>query len=216
MRNGLRQDRLHVVGCDVVARHEQRLRLGGTHNGDARARAQALQEPLAAAAGGDQVLHIVEQRIGRVNLQHRHLQLRKLFRRKQRGQGQHQFAPVLSVEQSAFGRAIRVTERDAHQKAVELGLGQCVGAKLVMRVLRGDDEKRGGQGTCFALDAHLLFFHRLEQGALGFRAGPVDLVGQQNLGKDRTWVEYKGLLGAFVDRHAGEITGHQIGSELHA
>ena len=85
-----------------------------------------------------------------------------------------------------------------------------------MRVLRRNDKKRRRQGACFAFHRYLLFLHRLEQRALGFGAGPVDLVGQQHLGENRPAVEYKGLLATFVDRDAGQVARHQVGGELHA
>ncbi len=84
-----------------------------------------------------------------------------------------------------------------------------------MRVLRGDHKKRHGQRPRLTLDGDLFFFHRLEQGALCARAGAVDLVGQQHLGKHRAGVEHKTFLLTLVNRHAGQIAGHQIGSELH-
>ena len=54
-------------------------------------------------------------------------------------------APVGAVEQLALGRAVGVAERDAHQEAVELRLGQREGAELIERVLRRDDEEGLGQ-----------------------------------------------------------------------
>jgi hypothetical protein len=73
-----------------------------------------------------------------------------------------------------------------------------------------------GQGPRLALDRDLLFLHGFEQGALGLGAGAVDFVGQQHLGKHRAGVEHKGFLAALVDRHAGQVAGHQVGGELHA
>jgi hypothetical protein len=51
-----------------------------------------------------------------------------------------------------------------------------------------------GQGAGFAFHRDLLFFHGLQQRALGLGAGAVDFVGQQHLGKHRAGVEHKGSL----------------------
>jgi hypothetical protein len=84
-----------------------------------------------------------------------------------------------------------------------------------MRILGRDDEERIRQGPGFALGRDLLFFHGFQQGALRLGAGPVDLVGQQHLGKYRAGMEHEGLLAALVDRYAGKVAGHQVGRELH-
>ncbi|MCY1366733.1 hypothetical protein D9M68_419250 [compost metagenome] len=133
-----------------------------------------------------------------------------------RGQAGEHLAAVGAGQQLALGRAVGVAQRDAHQEAVELRLGQREGAELVLRVLRGDHEEGRGQGAGLALDRDLLFFHRLEQRALGLGAGAVDLVGQQHLREDRPGVEHEGLLAPVVDRHARQVARHQVGRELHA
>ena len=127
----------------------------------------------------------------------------------------YQIAAVVTGQQLALGGAIRVAERDAHQKAVKLRFRQRIGAQLVVRVLRGNHKKRRGQGAGFAFDGDLFFFHRLQQRALSFWAGAVDLVSQQHLRKNRSWMKHKRLFAALVNRHAGEVTGHQVGGELH-
>jgi hypothetical protein len=85
-----------------------------------------------------------------------------------------------------------------------------------VRVLGGDDEEGRGQGAGLAFDRDLLLLHRLQQRALRLGAGAVDLVGQQHLREDRAGVEDEGFLAALVDRHAGQVAGHQVGGELHA
>ena len=177
--------RLHVVGGDVVAPAQHGLGLGRAHHGDAGARRQALQEPAARPGGGHQVLHVVEQRVGRMHLQHLLLQQLQVHRRQGVVHRLDHAAPVGAVQQLALGRAVRVAERDAHQEAVQLRLGQRESAQLVVRVLRGDHEEGRGQGARLAFDRDLLFLHRLEQGALRLGAGAVDLVGQQHLREDR-------------------------------
>ena len=128
----------------------------------------------------------------------------------------HHLAPVAAIEQLPLRGAVRVAQRDAHQEPVQLRFGQGEGAELVVRVLRRDDEEGRGQGAGFAFDRDLLFFHRLEQCALGLGAGSVDLVGEQHLRENRARVEHEALLAALVDGDAGQVAGHQVGGELHA
>ena len=139
----LRQHVLDVVGRDVVALAEQaRARAARSTAMPARG-AQALDEPGARARRRDQRLQVVEQRV----------------------RGMHATAPRCCAaissagvmtgaagriasrrsragEQLAFALAVGIAERDAHQEAVELRLGQRVGAELVGRVLGRDDEER--------------------------------------------------------------------------
>ena len=127
-----------------------------------------------------------------------------------------QLAPVAALEQGAFGGAIGVTHFDAHEEAVELGLRQRKGADQVMRILRGDDEKRLRQFVGHAVGRDLAFFHGLEQRALGLGRGAVDLVGEHQLREDRTRMERKAVRLGLVDRDAQNIGRQQVAGELDA
>ena len=111
---------------------------------------------------------------------------------------------------------IRIAERQAHQKAIELRLGQRIGAEVIGRVLRGDHEEGLRQRARLAFDGDLLLLHGLEQRALRLRPGAVDLVGQQDLREHGAGVEHEGFLVALVDADAVEVRRHQVGGELHA
>ncbi len=67
------------------------------------------------------------------------------------------------------------------QEAVELRLGQRIGALMLDRVLRGDDHEPAAELMGLAVDGHIALLHRLQQGGLGLRRRAVDLVGQQQL-----------------------------------
>ncbi len=103
----------------------------------------------------------------------------------------------------------------AHQKAVELRLGQWERTDLLLRVLRGDDEERLRQRHRLPVERHLPLFHGFEQCALRLGRCPVDLIGQNQLRKDGTVLktELAGL--AVVDRYTEYIGGQQIARELH-
>ena len=56
---------------------------------------------------------------------------------------------ALGLEDRELGVAARVAHRDLHEEAVELRLGQGIGAFELDRVLRRDDHERARQhGTC--------------------------------------------------------------------
>ena len=57
----------------------------------------------------------------------------------------------------------RVTERHAHQEAVELGLGQRERPFQLDRVLGGQDEERLRERSGLAVDGDLALFHRFEE-----------------------------------------------------
>ena len=98
------------------------------------------------------------------------------------------------------------------QEAVELGLRQRIGPFLFDRVLGRHHQKGPGQGMGLAAEGDPLLLHRLEQGRLGLRGGAVDLVGQDQVGEDRAFVE----LEVVADQHLGaeDVGRHQVGSEL--
>ena len=125
-------------------------------------------------------------------------------------------APVAAGEQLALALAVRIAERDAHQEAIELRLGQGIGAELVGRVLGRDDEERHRQRARLALDRDLVLFHRLEQRALRLRPGAVDLVGEEHVREHRPGVKNERFLGPLVDADADQVRRHQVGGELGA
>ena len=79
----------------------------------------------------------------------------------------------------------RVADPDHEHEAVELGLGQRVGAFLLDRVLRRQHEERLGQRVTVAAGGDLVLLHGLEQRGLGLGRRAVDLVGQDHVGEDR-------------------------------
>ena len=62
----------------------------------------------------------------------------------------------------------------------------------------------------------LVFFHGLQDGRLGFGRGPVDLVGQHDVGENRTRFECKRPLAVALgqDLRAHNIRRHQVGGKL--
>ena len=81
---------------------------------------------------------------------------------------------------------------------------------------RGDHHERPRQRMGLAVGRHLPLAHRLQQGALRARRGPVDLVGQHDVGEDRAGTEDELLRLAVVQAAAGDVGGQQVGRELDA
>ncbi len=123
-------------------------------------------------------------------------------------------APAL--EHAELVRRATDSRADAQEEAVELRLGQRVGALVLDRVLGREHEKRPLERARPPLDRHLALLHRLEQRRLRLRRSAVDLVGEQQVGEDRAGAELE-LGGALVEhRRAGHVGGHQVGRELDA
>ena len=114
-----------------------------------------------------------------------------------------------------LGLSGRVADPHEEQEAVELGLGQGVGALLLDRVLGRHDEEQRGERIGGAPDRDLALPHRFEQCGLHLRGGPVHLVGEQHVVEQRAALEHEARGLRAVDLGAGEIGGEQVGGELH-
>ena len=97
--------------------------------------------------------------------------------------------PVVRSTIAAQLGARREADVQLEEEAVELRLGQRVGALHLDRVLRGQDEERSRQRVADRADGHGLLLHGFEQRRLGLGRGAVDLVGQHEVGEDRPGLE---------------------------
>src|SRR5690606_240232 len=166
--------------------------------------------------GFHQPQHVIDQRITHPYLGHRLLDRQQAGVIEQGFQARQQRAARIAEQQRPFRRLRRIAQGQAHQETVELRFRQGEGAAGTDRVLRGDHEEGFGQGPRGAFDGHLALLHRLEQRALAFWGGTIDLVGQHQLGEDRPRVEHE--LAAVLVEHRGpeDVARQQIGGELDA
>ena len=67
-----------------------------------------------------------------------------------------------------------------------------------------------------AVHRDLTFGHRFEQCRLRARRGPVDFVGQHDVGEDRPGAKFKTLLLALKDRQAEDVGRQHVVGELNA
>ena len=134
----------------------------------------------------------------------------------------------LGVGLDRFGRAVedrlhlrggRELDQQLEEEPVELRFGERVGSFHLERVLGRQHEERRRQHVRRAGDGDRPLLHRLEQGRLGLGRGPVDLVGQDQVGEDRPALELEpaDALGR-LEHHVGadQVGGHQVGRELDA
>ncbi len=109
----------------------------------------------------------------------------------------------------------RVADGDPQQEAVELGLGQGVGALVVDRVLRGQDHERSLQPVGLPVDGDLVLGHGLQQRGLGLGRRAVDLVAQDEVGEDRPRPELHRPI-RIEHRRPGHVRRQHVGRELDA
>jgi hypothetical protein len=103
-----------------------------------------------------------------------------------------------------------------HEEAVELSLGEGIGALGLDGVLRRDDEERLGERPRGPVRRDREVLHRLEQRGLGLGGRAVDLVGEEQLGEHRPLVEDEAVLLLVEDVAAGDVARHEVRRELDA
>ena len=104
-----------------------------------------------------------------------------------------------------------ISDANLQQKAVQLRLGQRIGAFEVHRILGGKDGEPGGQRAADAVAGDLALFHAFEQRGLGARRHAVDLVHEQQVGEDGAGMEGEGVGAGAQDGGAQNVGRHQVG-----
>ena len=79
-----------------------------------------------------------------------------------------------------------MADRKLHDKPIELCFGQWKSPVVLDWVLSREHDERLRQLHRLALEGDLVFLHRFEQRRLGLRRGAIDLVGQDDAGKQRS------------------------------
>ena len=110
----------------------------------------------------------------------------------------------------------RVADLDVQQEAIELRLGQRIGAFLLDRVLRRHDHEQVFERIALVADRDLPFFHRFEQRRLHLGRRAVDLVGEDQVVKQRALAKLEGAFLRAVDIGAGQVGRQQVRRKLQA
>jgi hypothetical protein len=119
------------------------------------------------------------------------------------------------ADSSASG-ASAVRSSSSAFPASKLRLRQWIGALELDGVLGGEDGEVGRQRIADSVDGGLALFHGLQQRGLGARRHAVDLIHQQQFGKERAMMHSE--IGEFgvKDVGADDVCRHQVGVALHA
>ena len=219
------------VGCevaDVLDRHvgapaQERQRLAGLHEADRPARAGADLD--GALQVTEAVAPRVPRRVGelhgvghdatvRVHVAHdraRLLELRDVHHLAHLGIAGHD-----ARDDRRLVAQPRVVDEDLEQEAVDLRLGQRVGALGLDRVLGGQHEEGPRDGVGLAAEGDLALLHDLQERGLDLGGRAVDLVGQQQVAEHRAELGGEGAGVGAPDARADEVGRHQVGRELHA
>ena len=208
---------LDVIGDDVVALVQHGLAAGQLDQGQAAARAGAHLHLRVVPGRPDDGHDVVEQ--VRADLH----PLERVPHGQHTVRAGHRVQLNLlagaghpPAEHVGLVAAAQVAEPQPHQEPVELGLGQLVGALVLDRVVRGQDDERLRQQPGLPVHADLALAHGLEQRRLGLRRRPVDLVGQQQLGEHRPRPEHHVGRPLVIQRSADHVGRQQVGGELDA
>lgn len=121
-----------------------------------------------------------------------------------------------SFEDAGFVFGGGVAEGDAGEEAVELVLGEGVGAFELVGVLGGDDHEGGVELEDAAVDADGGLVHGFEEGGLGARGRAVDFVGEDDVGEDWPAAEDEVVGCAVEDAGAQDVAGEHVWGELDA
>ena len=106
---------------------------------------------------------------------------------------------------------------DLEEEPVELGLRQGVGALHLQRILGCHHQEWPRQRVGGPADGHRLLLHGLQQRRLRLGRGPVDLIGENEIGEHRPRPEPEvaaAVLGGLEHLRAHDVGGHEVGREL--
>ena len=110
----------------------------------------------------------------------------------------------------------RVVDQDLEHEAVDLRLGQRVGALRLDRVLGGHDQERVGHRMGRVPERDLTLLHDLEQGRLHLRGRAVDLVREQEVAEHGAELGVEAGVVGPVDARPDEVGRHEVRRELDA
>jgi hypothetical protein len=112
--------------------------------------------------------------------------------------------------------SVGILHGELEHEAVDLGLGQGVGALLLDGVLGGQHQEGVVQREGVLPNGDRVLLHRLQQRRLDLRRRAVDLVGEDHVGEDGPFLGLELLILGVVDQRADEVCGEQVRRELQA
>ena len=118
------------------------------------------------------------------------------------------------VENLPLLGARRIADFQFEHEAVNLRLGQRIGAFLLDGILRGQHEERFLELERLFADGDLFFLHGFEQRALHLGGRAVDFVGQDEVGEDRAFARGEAAGLRIVNLRADDVGGQHVRREL--
>ncbi len=111
---------------------------------------------------------------------------------------------------------VQISNHDVEHEAIELRFGQRICALELDGILRGEDEERPFERIGPPRRRDVVLLHRLEEGGLRFRRRAVDLVGEDDLGENRSLHEPQTSRALLLVEDFGSrnVRRHQVGREL--
>ena len=216
MRKNRSGEALDVFGNDEVAAADHRQRLTGLEVRQRPARGDAEGYFGVIARDVNDVHQVVDERLVDVNRAHVLLQVFNFLRIENGLEMFECFLRATGTQQLFLIDTVRVSDRQLHQKSIELRFGQRKRSDVFDRILRRDHQKRLRQRQAALLDADHSFAHRFEQRGLRLRRRAIDLIGEKYVGENRAGDEFEFLLVLVVNRHADDIRRKKIARELDA
>jgi len=206
---------LNVVGGQEVPAVHQRVGASGPKEGDGAPGADPDLESGIVPGLAHDLHEVVHEGIVHANLFHPLLQLEDVVGREDRVDPVEEVPDLRGLqEDAALGLRPGVADGEAHEKAVELALGQGIGAVVLQGILGGHHHEGPGQVQRLLVDGDSALLHGLEEAALRSRGGSVDLVGQQNVGEDGTGSGLEGRGAGVVHRDAQDVRREEVAGEL--
>lgn len=205
-----------VIGEGVGAAIEDGGGLGGVHKGEGSAGGEADLESVVLSGGVGEFDDVAGESFVEADLIGEALESDDLFGGHDGLESSQRGAGGIVDQDLGFVVGVGIAEADAHEKAVELGFGEEVGALELVGILGGDDEEGFEEFSGVAVDRDLILAHGLEEGGLGSRGGAVDLVGDEDVAEDGPGLEGELAFVLIPECDAKDVGGDHVGCHLEA
>jgi hypothetical protein len=205
-----------IIGDHITPTSKQGIRLRGPVKTKGGSRAGTHTQIGMVACGLDNGQQVIRQGRIKPNLTRLLLQSHNTLRIQVRLKAIDRIALPVPFKNGALGGTVGVSNGQPHHETVQLTFRKRIGAFKFVGVLCGQHEKRRAQEVSLTIEAHLHFRHGFQQSRLSARAGTIDLIGQNDMGKDWSGLKLKGAGILHQNAGAQKIAGKKIGGKLNA
>ena len=216
MRENRNGETFNVVRNGVIATVEEGGRPNRLREREGRSGARADQNVGRAPRRVDDVEEIIDDFRRDLHVANGGLNRENFVERKNRFERIERGRFAIGVQDGAFGGAVGIADRKAHQEAVELAFGERVRSFELDRVFGRDDEEGARERTRRSVGGNLAFARRFEGRALRSRRRAVDFVGEDDVRENRARDELEILRLRAVNVGADDVERDEVGSELNS